>query len=142
MDPGSSTRRRWLRWALLVPLLLVVALAVCEWQRWPFLPEAMAHRLARAYGTRISDIVGSAKTLEELGAHFGAGLTRAEVDYLRNHEWAQSADDILWRRTKLGLHMSAAERESLACVFDDARTEAETERADRSSRSAPASVPD
>lgn len=111
-------------------------------QRWPFLPENLAYRLARAYGTRISDIVGSAKTLEELGAHFGAGLTRAEVDYLRNHEWAQSADDILWRRTKLGLHMSAAERESLACVFDDARTEAETERADRSSRSAPASVPD
>ena len=91
-------------------------------QRWPFLPENLAYRLARAYGTRISDIVGSAKTLEELGAHFGAGLTRAEVDYLRNHEWAQSADDILWRRTKLGLHMSAAERESLACVFDDART--------------------
>jgi glycerol-3-phosphate dehydrogenase len=83
-------------------------------QQWPFLPAALSSRLARAYGTRISDIVGTARRLEDLGTHFGAGLTRAEVDYLRSHEWAQSVDDILWRRTKLGLHVSADARAELA----------------------------
>ncbi|MFL6550521.1 MAG: glycerol-3-phosphate dehydrogenase [Povalibacter sp.] len=83
-------------------------------RRWPFLPETLATRLARAYGTRISDIVGAARSLEDLGLHFGAGLTRAEVDYLRSHEWALTADDILWRRTKLGLHLSTDERAELA----------------------------
>lgn len=82
-------------------------------RRWPFLPEPLARRLAHAYGTRISDFIAAARSLEDLGTHFGAGLTRAEVDYLRTHEWAQSADDILWRRTKLGLHMTPAERHSL-----------------------------
>lgn len=104
-------------------------------QRWPFLPQALAQRLARAYGTRISDIVGGSKALEDLGSQFGAGLTRAEVDYLRNHEWAQTADDVLWRRTKLGLHMSPDERAAFTRTMDAAPEE----RADRSSRSAQAS---
>ena len=75
-------------------------------RRWPFLPDRLARRLAHAYGTRISDIVAAARNMEDLGTHFGAGLTRAEVDYLRSHEWAQTADDILWRRTKIGLHIT------------------------------------
>ena len=74
-------------------------------QRWPFLPEALAHRLARAYGTRITEILGAAGSLADLGRQFGAGLSQAEVDYLRRHEWAHTAEDIAWRRTKLGLHM-------------------------------------
>ncbi|HEU4486874.1 MAG TPA: glycerol-3-phosphate dehydrogenase [Povalibacter sp.] len=82
-------------------------------RRWPFLPEPMARRLAHAYGTRISDFVAAARSLEDLGTHFGAGLTRAEVDYLRTHEWARTADDILWRRSKLGLHTTPAERQTL-----------------------------
>jgi glycerol-3-phosphate dehydrogenase len=82
-------------------------------RRWPFLPGPMARRLAHAYGTRISDFVAAARSLEDLGTHFGAGLTRAEVDYLRTHEWARTADDILWRRSKLGLHTTAAERQAL-----------------------------
>ena len=49
----------------------------------------------------------------DLGEHYGGGLTQAEIDYLVSQEWARSADDILWRRTKLGLHMSDAEREQL-----------------------------
>ena len=73
----------------------------------------MARRLAHAYGTRISDFVAAARSLEDLGTHFGAGLTRAEVDYLRTHEWARTADDILWRRSKLGLHTTPAERQTL-----------------------------
>jgi glycerol-3-phosphate dehydrogenase len=83
-------------------------------RRWPFLPAPLAVRLARAYGTRISDIIGSARRIEDLGQDFGAGLTQAEVTYLQNHEWAMTADDILWRRTKIGLHMTAAQRERFA----------------------------
>ncbi|HEY4367314.1 MAG TPA: glycerol-3-phosphate dehydrogenase [Steroidobacteraceae bacterium] len=83
------------------------------YKRWPFLPEPVALRLAHAYGTRISDIVGAARRLEDLGEQFGAGLTAAEVQYLQTHEWARQADDILWRRTKLGLQLSPQERERL-----------------------------
>jgi glycerol-3-phosphate dehydrogenase len=50
----------------------------------------------------------------DLGKHFGAGLTEREVDYFLAEEWAQTADDILWRRTKCGLHMTEAERASVA----------------------------
>jgi glycerol-3-phosphate dehydrogenase len=74
-------------------------------QRWPFLPEQIAHRLARAYGTRIEELLGSAKSMADLGEDFGAGLTAAEVDYLVRREWARTAEDILWRRSKLGLHV-------------------------------------
>jgi glycerol-3-phosphate dehydrogenase len=73
--------------------------------RWPFLPEALAHRLARAYGTRIEELLGNAASMADLGEDFGGGLTAAEVDYLVRREWARSAEDILWRRSKLGLHV-------------------------------------
>ncbi len=67
--------------------------------------------LARRYGTRVSGILGDAQRLEDLGQHFGAGLTEAEARYLHQHEWAWQADDILWRRSKCGLHMSDTERQ-------------------------------
>ena len=73
-------------------------------RRWPFLPDGVAHRLARAYGTRIDRVLGDARTLADLGEELGGGLTAREVDYLVAHEWARTADDILWRRSKLGLH--------------------------------------
>jgi glycerol-3-phosphate dehydrogenase len=60
--------------------------------------------LALAYGTRIDRLLGSAARIEDLGRDLGAGLTEREVDYLVREEWARSADDILWRRSKLGLH--------------------------------------
>ncbi len=82
-------------------------------RRWPFLPSNVAHRLARAYGTRVERIMGSSTDIAHLGEHLGAGLTEAELEYLRQVEWARTADDVLWRRTKLGLHMSAAERARL-----------------------------
>jgi glycerol-3-phosphate dehydrogenase len=82
-------------------------------KRWAFLPDHVALRMARAYGTRIEKILGAARTMHDLGEHYGAGLTRAEVDYLIGHEWALTLDDILWRRTKLGLHLSEAERSRL-----------------------------
>ncbi len=74
----------------------------------------LLRRLARAYGSRVHRVIGSAASTADLGSHFGAGLYEAEVDYLRRVEWARTADDILWRRTKLGLRMNAAEREALA----------------------------
>jgi glycerol-3-phosphate dehydrogenase len=55
----------------------------------------------------MEELLGSAKSLADLGEDFGAGLTAAEVDYLMRREWARSAEDILWRRSKLGLHVPA-----------------------------------
>ena len=80
---------------------------------WPFLSDATARRLAGSYGTRVNRFLGSAKSMNELGPNFGADLTAAEVRYLMQYEWARTANDILWRRTKIGLHMSKAERDAL-----------------------------
>jgi len=74
--------------------------------RHAFLPDDLATRLVRDYGTCAEQIVGGARTLADLGEDFGGGLTQAEVDYLVASEWAVSADDILWRRSKLGLRLS------------------------------------
>jgi glycerol-3-phosphate dehydrogenase len=82
-------------------------------KRYPFLPERIIQRLSRSYGTRSATLLGEAKDIADLGAHFGHGLYQAEVDYLIAREWAKSADDILWRRSKLGLRFSATERELL-----------------------------
>ncbi|MFI5011359.1 MAG: glycerol-3-phosphate dehydrogenase [Hyphomicrobiales bacterium] len=73
--------------------------------RKPFLDPAVAHRLARAYGTRVDRFIGKAGSAKDLGRDFGKGLTEAEIDYLVACEWAMTADDILWRRSKLGLHL-------------------------------------
>jgi D-erythritol 1-phosphate dehydrogenase len=74
--------------------------------RYPEFPTALLDRLARTYGARAETILGDTPTLASLGEQFGAGLTRSEVDYLVAHEWARTAEDILFRRTKLGLHVS------------------------------------
>jgi glycerol-3-phosphate dehydrogenase len=80
----------------------------------PFLTEVLARRLVRAYGTRIERVLGPARCLADLGPCLGADLTAAEVRYLMEREWAHTADDVLWRRTKLGLRFAPAEREALA----------------------------
>ena len=72
--------------------------------RWPFLPAQMADRMAHAYGTRIDRVLGTASSIADLGEPFGEGLFAAEVIYLADQEWAQTAADILDRRTKLGIH--------------------------------------
>ena len=76
---------------------------------YPFLAVAHARRLVAAYGTRAHRILGPARNMADLGTDFGATLTEAEVRYLVEQEWARSADDILWRRSKLGLRMTAAQ---------------------------------
>ncbi len=72
---------------------------------YPFLPADLAHRLARAYGTRVTAMLGTAKAMADLGEDLGGGLTAAELAYLRTHEFAETAEDVLWRRSKLGLHV-------------------------------------
>jgi glycerol-3-phosphate dehydrogenase len=82
-------------------------------QSWPFLTAAEAWRLVRAYGTRVERVLGDAKRREDIGPFFGP-LSAGEVRYLMQHEWARTADDVLWRRSKLGLKLSAAEKDALA----------------------------
>jgi glycerol-3-phosphate dehydrogenase len=77
--------------------------------QFPFLGLAQAERLTRLYGTRARAFLGAASAPADLGEAFGHGLTGAEVDYLMAFEWARTAEDILWRRTKLGLSFTPAE---------------------------------
>jgi len=72
--------------------------------RYPGFPARLLDRWARAYGTRLAGWLGSAASPADLGAEVVPGLHAAEIGYLRRHEWARSAEDILWRRSKLGLH--------------------------------------
>lgn len=71
--------------------------------RWPWLGHERTARMAGAYGTMMADIIGDAKSAADLGMDFGRGLTTREVDWLVANEWATTADDILWRRSKFGL---------------------------------------
>jgi glycerol-3-phosphate dehydrogenase len=83
-------------------------------QRWPFLDAAAVDRLAHAYGSRIEQVLGSSRSMRDLGEHFGSGLSEAELSYLCDREWAERADDVLWRRSKLGLHLTSPEQERVA----------------------------
>ena len=78
-----------------------------------FLDERHARRLVRLYGTRARRILGQAKAPSDLGRNFGADLYEAEVRYLIEHEWALTAEDVLWRRTKRGLRLSEEEAAGL-----------------------------
>jgi glycerol-3-phosphate dehydrogenase len=89
---------------------LLVAELLAE---YPFLDKAEATRLARAYGLDAVVWLGEAKSRADLGRDFGSGLSEAEVAYLREAEWAVTADDVLWRRTKLGLHMDDGQQAAL-----------------------------
>ncbi len=77
--------------------------------QYPFLDDRWASRLIKAYGKDAYDVLGEAKTAEDLGQNFGANLTEFEVLWLIENEFARSAEDIVWRRSKLGLRMSAQE---------------------------------
>ena len=78
-----------------------------------FLPPRHLHELARRHGANCGAILEGAMGIEDLGLCFGDGLYAREVDYLCNHEWARTAEDILWRRTKYGLDISPEDRERL-----------------------------
>jgi glycerol-3-phosphate dehydrogenase len=79
-------------------------------ERYSSLGRDLVEGVVRRHGDRTPKILGEAKRLDDLGRHFGAGLTEREVEYLRAEEWARTAQDVLWRRTKCGLHMSEVQR--------------------------------
>jgi glycerol-3-phosphate dehydrogenase len=83
-------------------------------RRYPWLPAALRQRYAHAYGTRIDRVLNGAASLADLGRAVLPGLHEREIEYLRREEWARTAEDILWRRTKLGLHLPADSAEQLA----------------------------
>lgn len=74
-------------------------------QAFPFLPPDLIYRYARAYGTRMNIFLNDAETLEDMGRDFGDGIYEAEIIYLLKYEFAITVEDILWRRSKLGLHV-------------------------------------
>lgn len=82
-------------------------------QQYPWLPEATKNRYLRTYGTRTELILKDRQSLDDLGVCFATTVYAAEIDYLCQEEWARSLDDILWRRTKLGLHMQPNEKLAL-----------------------------
>ncbi|HEY9078476.1 glycerol-3-phosphate dehydrogenase [Magnetovibrio sp.] len=88
-------------------------LSLAVQHKYPFIEAGWANRMVRAYGTRVWQVFGAAHSLDDLGEMFGETLTEAEVVYLIEHEWARTADDILWRRTKLGLRLDTYERSRL-----------------------------
>jgi glycerol-3-phosphate dehydrogenase len=100
------------------------ALARSLARRYPFIGEAQARRLTRLYGTLAEEFLGDAASAADLGEDFGHGLTAAEVDYLVTREWARTAEDILWRRTKLGLHFTPEQTARLAAYISERITSA------------------
>jgi glycerol-3-phosphate dehydrogenase len=84
---------------------------------FPWLEDELRLALAHRHGGRVADVLGDARSMSDLGEHFGAGLYAREVDYFVAHEWARSAEDVLWRRTKAGLHLPEAGRRALERRF-------------------------
>ncbi len=89
-------------------------------RRFPGLPADLLRDLARRHGTRAVALLDAAKTRADLGEDFGHGLTAAEIDYLVREEWARSGEDVLWRRTKCGIGMTARERQRVAAYVTKA----------------------
>ncbi len=81
---------------------------------WPFLGEARSERMAHAYGSTLAEMLAGVSDEAGLGADLGGGMTAVEARWLRDREWARTADDVLERRSKLGLHLNAADRATFA----------------------------
>ncbi len=84
------------------------------YERWPGISKVTLDMLIRRYGSLTEDVLGDAKTRADLGADFGGQLSEREVSYLARHEWAREPSDVLWRRTKAGLHITEVDRESIS----------------------------
>lgn len=88
-------------------------------REYPAVDGVVMRRLARSYGTHVRDMLAGVREIGDLGVHFGAGLYRREVEYLIRNEWAMTADDILWRRSKLGLRLTGTEADRLGEWIED-----------------------
>jgi glycerol-3-phosphate dehydrogenase len=110
---GDKAREGWTGKAALpggdMDVSAIPALSAELMHDYPFLAVPHANRLAHAYGTRAVKLLGTAKSLADLGKAFGASLTEAEVKYLISEEWACTAEDVVWRRSKLGLRLTPEE---------------------------------
>ncbi|MET4664128.1 glycerol-3-phosphate dehydrogenase [Sphingomonas sp. PvP056] len=85
---------------------------------WPFLGAARAERMAHAYGSMLPDMLQDVKSAEDLGQDLGGGVSEVEARWLRTREWARSAEDVLSRRSKIGLHLSETERSAFEAAWD------------------------
>jgi glycerol-3-phosphate dehydrogenase len=83
-------------------------------RRFPWLPEAWVPRLVRTHGGELPKLLAGATSRADLGEHFGGGLTEREIQHFERAEWARTAEDVLWRRTRLGLHLDEAEKARVA----------------------------
>jgi glycerol-3-phosphate dehydrogenase len=93
------------------------ALAKAVTAKHPYIEHGQAHRMVRTYGTRIWTLLADVHAAKDLGRDFGAGLSEAELRYMREHEWVHDMQDALYRRTKLGLHMSEEQRHSVSAYL-------------------------
>jgi glycerol-3-phosphate dehydrogenase len=109
IEGRRSTGWRMLPGGDIYPAFLEWLGRLSEW-----MPAPTVLRMSRAYGTRLKELIGDAGCMEDLGRYYGAGLTEREVQWLVEREYARTAEDVLWRRTKLGLHMTEAEKVALA----------------------------
>jgi glycerol-3-phosphate dehydrogenase len=87
-------------------------------RRYAFAPPRLIRRLCRAYGTRAERILGNARSVADLGAEIAPQLYEAELQFMRDHEWARSGQDALWRRSKLGLRFDSAQQARVAAWFE------------------------
>ncbi len=111
--PGTRAAEGWTASAPLpggdLDVSAIPALSNELLREYAFLTRTHADRLAHAYGSRAKQVLGRARSLADLGQSFGATLTESEVKYLMAQEWARTAEDVVWRRSKLGLRLSASE---------------------------------
>jgi len=98
-------------------------------RRYPWLPGSLRRRYAHAYGTRLERVLGGATALAGLGAQILPQLYEREIEYLWREEFARSAEDILWRRSKLGLHLLKADVSPLERWLAEKRAETSVRRA-------------
>ena len=97
----------------------------------PWLPTELRDRYAREYGTLTKKLVGDATSLDDLGEHFGDGVYEAELSYLIDNEWVRQCEDLLWRRSKLGLHVSEETKTRLGNWFENRMHNYQTQVAGR-----------
>jgi glycerol-3-phosphate dehydrogenase len=83
----------------------------------PWLPRPLLDRLIRTHGSELERVIDGATSIAAMGGDLGGGITARELDWMRAREWVAEPDDVLWRRTKRGLHMTPAERETFASRF-------------------------
>ncbi|MCL4182935.1 MAG: glycerol-3-phosphate dehydrogenase [Burkholderiaceae bacterium] len=98
-------------------------------ERLPFLPRALVRRYARSYGSRMLRMLGGIERIEDMGLEVAPGLYEVELRYLIDAEWARSAEDILWRRTKLGLHLTLKQQKMVSRWMDGMFLVRQTQRA-------------